>query len=119
MPVTPEAAVDDELADLVAGRDGAMGRVAAVSAAPTTDVMRKDLEDKGILLEDSAQQDAELNHLTRLLNKNINIIATSKAELPGIDIMRHRIVTGNSPSLRKRAYRQSPQDMAEISPQTK
>jgi hypothetical protein len=49
----------------------------------------------------------------------MDIMATSIAELPGTDIMRHRIETGDSPPIRKRAYRHSPQDMAEISRQTK
>jgi hypothetical protein len=101
------------------GRNEPTGRVAAVGAAPSIETMRKDLEAKGISLADTALRGEELDQLIRLLYENMDIMATSIAELPGTDIMRHRIETGDSPPIRKRAYRHSPQDMAEISRQTK
>jgi hypothetical protein len=83
------------------------------------ETMRKDLEAKGISLADTALQRIELDDLIRLLYKKMDIMAMSIAELPRTDIMRQGIKTGNSPPIRKRAYRQSPQDMAEISRKTK
>jgi hypothetical protein len=119
VPVTPEAAIEGGQTGETAEGNEPTGRVAAVGAAPTIETMRKDLEAKGISLADTALQGVELDHLIRLLYENMDIMATSIAELPGTDIMRHRIETGDSPPIRKRAYRQSPQDMAEISRQTK
>jgi hypothetical protein len=115
VPVTPEVAIEGEQAD----EREPTGRVAAVGAAPTVDIMRKDLEAKGISLADTALRGEELDQLIRSLYENMDIMATSIAELPGTDIMRHRIETGDSTPIRKRAYRHSPQDMAEISRQTK
>jgi hypothetical protein len=45
-------------------------------------------------------------------------MATSLMDLPGTDILLHRIDTETHPPVRKRAYRHSPADRAEISRQT-
>lgn len=119
VPVTPEAAADYEWAAAAAEVDAPTGPVASVSAALTVDGRRKDLEAKGISLADAVLQGQELEHLICLLHENMDIMATSLAELSGTNLMRHRIETGDSPPMQKRAYRQSPQDTAEISRQTK
>ena len=60
----------------------------------------------------------DLDKLITLLYENIDLFATSLAELPGCDLLKHRIETGDSPPVRQRSYRQSPEEKAEISRQT-
>lgn len=61
-------------------------------------------------LTDTALQGPDLEQLFCLLYDNMDLMATSVAELPGTDIIRHRIKTGDSPPIHKRAYKQLPQD---------
>jgi hypothetical protein len=81
--------------------------------------MQATLEAKGISYKDTALEGADLEGLIRLLYCNMDILATSLAELPGTDIMRHRIDTGDSSLVRKREYRHTPADKEEISRQTR
>ena len=87
------------------------------TAEPTLEAMQSALTAKGISLADTALKGNELDELIKLLYGNIDIMAATLAELPGTDIMRHRIDTGDSPPVRKRAYRHSPADKEEINRQ--
>ncbi|HSN22735.1 MAG TPA: hypothetical protein VLS45_00975, partial [Methylomicrobium sp.] len=64
---------------------------------PSLMEMRTALEAKGVTLTDTALESADLEELIRLLYRNLDIMAATLAELPGTDIMRHRIDMGNSP----------------------
>jgi hypothetical protein len=81
--------------------------------------MRAALEAKGISFKDTALEGADLEGLICLLFRNMDVMATSLAGLPGTDIMRHRIDTGDSPPVRTWAYRRTPADKEEISRQTR
>jgi hypothetical protein len=85
---------------------------------PSLSKQRKALEEKGISLADTALKGADLDEMIRLLYRNRDLMATSVEELPGTDLLMHRIDTGTNPPVRKRAYRHSPADRAEISKQT-
>jgi hypothetical protein len=80
---------------------------------------RKALGEKEISLKYAALVGKDLDNLIELLYRNIDIMATTVAELPGTNVMLHRIDTGTNPPVRKRAYRHSPADKAEISRQTR
>jgi hypothetical protein len=84
---------------------------------PSVAQMLKALEQKGISLADCALAGQERDELIEFLYRNMDIMATSLAELPGTDVLRHRIDTGTSAPVRKRTYRHSPADKAEISRQ--
>lgn len=85
---------------------------------PTVTEMINILESTGISFTDTAVKDKELDELITLLYRNRDLIATSLMDLPGTDVLLHRIDTGDSPPIRKRSFRHSPADMAEISRQT-
>ena len=85
---------------------------------PTLQEQLRQLTEKGITLHDTALVGEDKDKLIRMLYRNRDIMATTVAELPGTDIMMHRIDTGTSPPVRKRAYRHSPEDRAEIARQT-
>jgi len=86
---------------------------------PSVSEMRTALEDKQISLTDTAVTGCDLDNLITLLYNNLDLVATSLNDLPGTDIMLHRIDTGDSPPIRTRGYRHSPADNAEISRQVK
>ena len=89
-------------------------KVSTVSMAD----MKKALDDKKISYAETALQGEDLNKLIKLLYDNIDLFATSLADIPGIDVMLHKIDTGNSPPMNKRSYRHSPADRVEIAKQT-
>jgi hypothetical protein len=66
--------------------------------------MRRALEGKGVSLADTLLEGSDLDALIRLLYRNLDIMASSIAELPGTSILKLRIDTGDSPPVRKRAY---------------
>jgi hypothetical protein len=76
------------------------------------------VEEKGVSLADTALKGADLDELIRLLYRKRDLMATSVEELPGTDLLMHRIDTGTNPPVRKRTYRHSPADRAETSKQT-
>jgi hypothetical protein len=87
---------------------------------PSIADMRRALEGKGVSLADTALEGSDLDALIRLLYRNLDIMASSIAEIPGTNLeLKLRIDTGDSPPIRKRAYRHSPADKEEISRQTK
>ena len=86
---------------------------------PSVSEMRTALEDKQISLTDTAVTGCDLDKLITLLYNNLDLVATSLNDLPGTDIMLHRIDTGDSPPIRTRGYHHSPADNAEISRQVK
>lgn len=79
--------------------------------------MKRALDAKKISFEGTAMQGKDLEALIKLLYNNIDLFATSLSEMPGTDVMLHRIDTGNSPPIRKRAYRHAPADKIEIAKQ--
>jgi len=52
--------------------------------------------------------------LIALLYKNQDLFATGMTDLVGTDVLYHSVDTGNADTVRKRAYRQSPEMMKEI-----
>ena len=88
---------------------------------PTLSVNEKRLalEKMGITFEGTALVGEDLNKLICTLYRNRDVMATSIKDLPGCDILMHRIETGDAPPIRKRTYRYSPADKAEISRQTR
>ena len=78
---------------------------------------RKELEAKSISLEGTAVQGKDLEELICLLHENIDLFATSIAELPGCGVYKHRIETGNNPPVQQRSFRHSPEEQKEISRQ--
>jgi hypothetical protein len=101
VPITPEAVADDKLTVVAAGIMAPAGAATTIDAAPPIGVMRKDLEAKGISLVDTASQGQEIEKLIRLLYANMDIMATSVAELSRTDITRHRIETSEIPPIEK------------------
>src|SRR5664279_2258216 len=90
------------------------------SSAPRPSVahMRAALEARSVSFTDTAVTGPDLDNLITLLYNNIDLMATSLNDLPGTDILLHRIDTGNSPPIRTRSYRHSPADNEEIRKQT-
>ena len=80
--------------------------------------MRTALESKGISFDKTALTGADLDALIKLLYDNQDIMATSLDDLPGCDVLKLHISTGDHPPIRRRGFRHSPQDQAEISRQT-
>ena len=84
--------------------------VASVSATsrrpnrqlPPISEMRAALEAKQLSLTDTAVSGQDLDNLIVLLYKNLDLVATSLKDLPGTDIMLHRIDTGCSAPIRTR-----------------
>ena len=79
--------------------------------------MKRALDAKKISFEGTAMQGKDLEALIKLLYNNIDLFATSLSEMPGTDVMLHRIDTGDSPPIRKRAYRHAPAVQIEIAKQ--
>ena len=77
----------------------------------------KAVSDKGISLANCAITGNDFHSLVDLLYNNLDLFATSLKELPGCSVLKLRIETGDSPPVKLRSYRQSPEDRAEISRQ--
>lgn len=77
----------------------------------------KELESKSITFEGTALKGKDLEELICLLHENIDLFATSIAELPGCNILKHRIETGDNPPVQQRSFRHSPEERKEISRQ--
>ena len=92
-------------------------QVRAQVAEVSVEEMRKAVMDKKIPLEDTVLTGNDLDNLIRLLYENLDLFASELADMPGSDVMLHRIDTGDSPPIRRRSYRHSPADRAEISRQ--
>ena len=81
--------------------------------------MRRALEEKGVTFQGTAVTGPDLDRLIKILYRNTDVMATCLAELPGTDILQYRIDTGDAEPIRRRSYRQSVFDRAEISRQVK
>lgn len=55
--------------------------------------------------------------MINLLHANIDLFATTLADLPGCDLIKHRIETGDNPPVQQRSFRHSPEEQKEISRQ--
>jgi len=84
---------------------------------PSIAEMRQALESKAISLADTALKGRDLDALITLLYRNLDLMATELTELPGCDVLLHRIETGDAAPVRKRSYRLSPADRAEVNRQ--
>ena len=80
---------------------------------PSVSEMRKALEEKGVTFQGTAVAGPDLNRLIKLLYRNLDVMATCLAELPGTDVMHYRIDTGDAEPIRRRSYRQSASDRTE------
>jgi hypothetical protein len=105
-----------ELASVSVASTSAMDNYRCEQLPSMTD-MRAALAAKQISLTDTAVTGPDLDNLITLLYRNLDLVATSLNDLPGTDIMFHRIDTSDSPPIKTRGYRHSPKDNAEISRQ--
>jgi len=78
---------------------------------------RAELEAKSISLTDTALKGSDLDLLIDMLYENIDLFATKLTELPGCDLLKHKIETGDNPPVNKRSYRMSPEDKIEVNKQ--
>ena len=76
------------------------------------------INELGIKIDKSSLSEGDYFKLVNFLAKNQDIFARSLADLPGTDLMLHRIDTGDAPPFRQRIYRTSPEAKREISRQT-
>ena len=86
---------------------------------PPIEIMKQQLAEKGVSFQDTAVTGDDFDSLIKLLFINMDIMATSLADLPGTTEIYHRIDTGDSPPIRQRQYRMGPEEKQEISRQTK
>ncbi|HSN24512.1 MAG TPA: reverse transcriptase family protein, partial [Methylomicrobium sp.] len=108
---------------------GTLSPVASIAAAQSTSVeatqtppvseMRSTLENMGISFDTTSVTGNDLDTLIKLLYDNRDVMATSIKDLPGCDVMKMHIDTGDHPPVRSRGFRHSPADRAEISRQVK
>ena len=75
---------------------------------------REALDKKGVKISGQNLTECEQNKLTRLLFDNLDIFASSLSELPGTDLVKHHIDTGDHKPVRLRAYRQTPEVKREM-----
>jgi hypothetical protein len=85
-----------------------------LKTVPTIAEMKSEFESKCISLADTAVKGQDFDKLVTLLYASRDVMATSLLDLPGTDVMLHRIDTGDSPPIRTRQFRHSPSDRAEI-----
>lgn len=78
---------------------------------------REALKKKDIKIGGNDLTESQQNKLIRLLYDNLDIFASSLSELPGTDLVKHHIDTGDSKPVRLRAYRQTPQVKREMQKQ--
>ena len=69
---------------------------------------------KEIHLERNEMTEEQFEQLSKLIYKNLDLFATELTDLVGTDIVTHNIDTGDSPPIRKRPYRNSPQITREL-----
>jgi hypothetical protein len=76
---------------------------------PSIADMRRALEGKGVSLADTALEGSDLDALIRLLYRNLDIMASSIAELPGTNLkLKLRIDTGDSPTNQEEGLQTQP-----------
>jgi len=69
--------------------------------------MLKALANKKMSLEGVAVTGVDFDNLVTLLYENLDLFATSLADMCGTNLMMHKIDTGNSTPIRKQSYRQA------------
>ena len=84
---------------------------------PTVKIMKDKLIQLGLTFEGTALTGEDFDNLVTMLYRNRDLVATDLKQLPGTDVLLHRIDTGSHPPVKKRSYRHSPQDRAEIARQ--
>ena len=77
------------------------------------------VKDLGVTIEQDNLTEAQHRKLVQLLALNRNVFAKSLNELEGTDVIVHEIDTGDSPPIRLRSYRHSPEAKIEIERQVK
>jgi transposase InsO family protein len=83
----------------------------------TTAEKQAALEAKKVSLKDTVLKGADFVDLVNLLYDNIDLFATSLKDLPGCDLITHKIDTGSNPPVAQRSFRQSPEMKKEIEKQ--
>jgi hypothetical protein len=83
----------------------------------TTAEKRAALEEKSISFKETVLEGTDFVDLINLLYDNIDLFATSLEDLPGCDLLMHRIETGNNPPVNQRSYRLAPDEKAEVTRQ--
>ena len=93
--------------------------VASISAETrvTHEEMITVLKEKGISLENTAVQGKDFENLVTFLYEYRDVMATSIKDLKGCDVAQYYIETGDSLPIRKRSYRLSQTDRAEVARQ--
>lgn len=88
-----------------------------IEQLPTIAEMRQTLEKLDISVKDTAVTGQDFENLIKLLYRNKDLIATDLNDLPGTDVLMHKIDTGSHPPIKKRSYRHAPADREEIARQ--
>ena len=76
------------------------------------------LNELGIKIEKDSLSEGDYFKLVNFLAKNQDVFAKSLADLPGTDLILHKIDTGDAPPFRQRMFRTTPEARKEISRQT-
>lgn len=79
----------------------------------------RSVDDLGIKLDNTNLTPLQHEQLHHLINRNVDVFATSLSELPGTTLHYHEIDTGDAPPQRQRTYRHSPIAKKEVEKQTK
>ena len=82
------------------------------------DKQKRSLKDLGIQIDNQNLTEEQRKHLVTFLECNTDSFALGLGDLPGTQEGYCHIETGNTPPIRQRAYRPSPQAREEISNQT-
>ena len=81
--------------------------------------VHRKLEELGIKIDNKNLSAIQKQKLSELIEKNSDIFALNLKDLPGTDIIRYDIDTGDHPPVRARAYRPTPSGRIEITRQIK
>jgi len=88
-------------------------------AVPTVDyeTQLKTLKDLGIEVNATNYTQSQKEKLVTLLYNNRDLFTEDICSLPGTDLVKHTINTGNAPPIRQRPYRHSPEAKKELDKQ--
>ena len=76
------------------------------------------LKEMGVTLQEDQMTAEELTIMTEFLVANKDMFSQGMSDLPGSDLVKHRIETGDAQPIKQRAYRTSPAEQTEIMKQT-
>ena len=75
------------------------------------------LQDLGVVLDPTQVSPEDMAMLTQFLVDNCDVFAKNKEDLPGTNLVQHRIETGSALPIRQRAYKTTPANRLEIEEQ--